>query len=180
MVNDILNLSKLESNITRIDKEDFDLISVINTIIHRFNIFSVTEDFKFVCNYPDSLIINADKAKIEQVIYNLISNAINYSLDKKKVYITILIKDKIRVNITDVGPGIKESDIDKIWDKYYKADKSHKRNTIGTGLGLSIVKNILELHQYKYGVISKKDKGTTFYFEFNNNQKKHKRQYKRS
>ena len=179
LVNDILNLSKLESNIDHLEKEEFDLISVINTITNRFKIFSVTEDFEFISNYPNSLIINADKAKIEQVIYNLISNAINYSLDKKKVYITVLVKNKIRVNITDIGPGIKEHDIDKIWDKYYKADKSHKRNTIGTGLGLSIVKNILELHKYKYGVISKKDKGTTFYFEIDRD-KKRKRQYKRS
>jgi len=179
LVNDILNLSKLESNIDHLDKEKFDLIEVINTIIHHFNIFSVTEDCKFICHYPKSIIIYADKAKIEQVIYNLISNAINYSLDKKKVYITILMKNNIKINITDIGPGIKNDEIDKIWDKYYKADKSHKRNTIGTGLGLSIVKNILELHNYKYGVISKKDKGTTFYFEIPYN-KKHKRQYKRS
>ena len=180
LVNDILELSKLESNIDYLQKEEFDLIGVINTIIHRFNIFSITEDCKFICNYPDSLFIYADKAKIEQVIYNLIGNAINYSLDKKKVYITILVKDKIRINITDIGSGIKKEEIDKIWDKYYKADKSHKRNTVGTGLGLSIVKNILELHKYKYGVISKKDKGTTFYFEIENKYKKNKRQYKRS
>lgn len=180
LVNDILNLSKLESNIDHLDKEDFDLIQVINTIIHRFKIFSITEDCEFICHYPESIIINADKIKIEQVIYNLISNAINYSLNTKKVYITVLVKDKIRVNITDVGPGIKSEEIDKIWDKYYKADKSHKRNTIGTGLGLSIVKNILELHKYKYGVISRKDKGTTFYFEINDSKKKHKRQHKRS
>ena len=180
LVNDILNLSKLESNIDHLDKEEFDLIQVVNTIIHRFKIFSVTEDCEFICHYPENVMINADKAKIEQVIYNLIGNAINYSLDKKKVYITILVKDKIRINITDIGPGIREKDIEKIWDKYYKADKSHKRNTIGTGLGLSIVKNILELHQYKYGVISKKDKGTTFYFEIDNTKKKKKKQYKRS
>ena len=65
----------------------------------------------------------------------------------------------------DTGHGIKQEDINNIWDKYYKVNKNHKRNTIGTGLGLSIVKNILELHSYKYGVISKKNKGTTFYFE---------------
>ena len=180
LVNDILNLSKLESNIDHLEKEEFDLIQVVNTIIHRFKIFSMTQDCEFICHYPESVIINADKAKIEQVIYNLISNAINYSFDTKKVYITILVKDKIRINITDIGPGIKTDEIDKIWDKYYKADKSHKRNTIGTGLGLSIVKNILELHKYKYGVISKKDKGTTFYFEIDNLKKKNKRQYKRS
>ena len=178
LVNDILELSKLESNMDHLEKGKFDLIEVINTIINRFKIFSITEDCEFVCYYPESVIISADKVKIEQVIYNLISNAINYSFDKKKVYITIIVKDKIRVSITDTGPGIKKDEVNKIWDKYYKADKSHKRNTIGTGLGLSIVKNILELHHYQYGVISKKDKGTTFYFEIDNKIKK--KQYKRS
>ena len=138
---------------------------MINTIINRFKIFSITQEYKFVFLSPKKLNIKADKQKMEQVIYNLISNAINYSDDDKKIYITILPRKNIRVNISDTGPGIKNEEIDKIWDKYYKALKNYKRNNIGTGLGLSIVKNIFEMHNYKYGVISKKDKGTTFYFE---------------
>ena len=127
----------------------------------------MTQDYEFVFLSPSEVIIKADKQKMEQVIYNLISNAINYSSDSKKIYITILPRKNIRVNISDTGPGIKKEDINKIWDKYYKAKKNHQRNTIGTGLGLSIVKNIFELHNYKYGVISKKNKGTTFFFEIN-------------
>ena len=165
LVNDILSLSKLENNIENINTEQFDLVGLINTIINRFKIFSITQDYKFNFYSPDKLIICADKIKIEQVIYNLISNAINYSENSKNIYITILPRRNIRVNISDTGKGIKKEDIDNIWNKYYKANKNHQRNTIGTGLGLSIVKNILELHSYKYGVISKKNKGTTFYFE---------------
>lgn len=165
LVNDILSLSKLENNIEVTVKEEFDLVKMIETIINRFKIFSITQEYEFVFLSPKEVIIKADKQKMEQVIYNLISNAINYSNDNKKIYITILPRKNIRVNISDTGPGIKKEDINKIWDKYYKAEKNHKRNTIGTGLGLSIVKNIFEIHNYKYGVISKKDKGTTFYFE---------------
>lgn len=165
LVNDILSLSKLETNIEKVDPVEFDLVRLIDTIINRFKIFTVTQEYQFIFLSPNKLMIKADKQKIEQVIYNLIGNAINYSEDSKKIYITILNRKNIRVNISDTGPGIKKEDINKIWDKYYKAQKNHKRNMIGTGLGLSIVKNILELHSYKYGVISKKNKGTTFFFE---------------
>ena len=165
LVNDILSLSKLENNMEKSFKEDFNLVDVIKTIINRFKIFSITEEYEFLFLSPKEVIIRADKQKMEQVIYNLIGNAINYSNKNKKIYITILPRENIRVNISDTGPGINKNDIDKIWDKYYRAEKKHKRNMVGTGLGLSIVKNIFEIHNYKYGVVSKKNKGTTFFFE---------------
>ena len=165
LVNDILNLSKLESNIESLNYEEFDLTKLINTIIERFKIYNLTEKYTFIVNTPKKAIIKADKQKIEQVIYNLIGNAINYTSDEKKIYINVYERNnQIRVSISDIGKGINKKDLKNIWDKYYKSDKNHRRNTIGTGLGLSIVKHIFQLHQYKYGVITKKNKGTTFYF----------------
>ena len=70
------------------------------------------------------------------------------------------------MNIKDTGKGIDEKDLKFIWDKYYKNEKNHQRNKMGTGLGLNICKSILIRHNFNYGVISKKGKGTTFYFEF--------------
>ena len=100
-----------------------------------------------------------------QVIYNLVNNAINYTGSDNKVEVKIEeLKNKYIVKIIDTGLGIKDEDIDLVWDKYYKNKKKHKRNLVGTGLGLSIVKNIFILHNYKYGVNSS-NKGTTFYFE---------------
>lgn len=166
LVNDILNLSKLETNIEKLNLEEFDLTKVINTILNRFKIFSYTKNFKFIFDYQDELIIKADKQKIEQVIYNLIGNAINYTGLDKFVYINVFNeKKKIRVEITDTGKGIKNEDINKVWDKYYKSEKKYKRQTIGTGIGLSIVKNIFILHGFTYGIISKENKGSTFWFE---------------
>ena len=107
----------------------------------------------------------SDKKKLEQVLYNLINNAINYTGEDNHITIKVSDKENILVEITDTGKGIKEEDIPYIWDKYYKNQKKHKRNLVGTGLGLSIVKNILEEHKYNYGVKSKVGKGTTFYFE---------------
>lgn len=170
LVNDILNLSKLESHIDKLDLEKFDLSDLIKTIIKRFQIYSLTEDFTFITRMPQKIMVNADKQKIEQVIYNLVGNAINYTSNKKKIYITIIERNnQYRVSISDIGRGINDRDIKNIWDKYYKSDKKHKRNTVGTGLGLSIVKHILEEHKCQYGVITKQNKGTTFYFYIEKN-----------
>ena len=110
-------------------------------------------------------MVIADQKKLNQVIYNLINNAINYTGEDKTVTIHVKKeKDSYLVEIMDTGKGIKKEDIAFIWDKYYKNDKNHRRNVVGTGLGLSIVKSILEAHHFKYGVKSIVNKGTTFYF----------------
>ena len=88
-------------------------------------------------------------------ILNYMNNNISKAYDIWNFY---------KVEIKDTGKGIKKEDLKHIWDKYYHSDKKHKRNNYGTGLGLSIVKNILQMHNYKYGVESS-DKGATFYFE---------------
>ncbi len=166
LVNDILSLSKLESNMDTLNLEKIDLIALINTILNRFKIFSYTKNYEFIFNYHEQLFINADKQKLEQVIYNLIGNAINYTGSDQKVYINVLNNKKnIRVEIKDTGKGIKKEEINKVWDKYYKSEKKYKRNTVGTGIGLSIVKNIFLLHNYQFGIISEENKGTTFWFE---------------
>ncbi len=165
LVNDILDLSKLQSDIEVINPEEFDLISLIDEILNRYKVFQELEDYKFIFNHKDKkIMVKADKIKIEQVIYNLVNNAINYTGDDKTVKINVTNNDGILVEIIDSGEGIKEEDIPYIWDKYYKNKKKHKRNLVGTGIGLSIVKNVLELHSYKYGVKSIRGKGSTFYF----------------
>ena len=165
LVNDILDLSATESGNTTLKLEEVDLIKLINQVIQRFKILSEKEKYQFIFIHPNSTIIKADYKRIYQVVYNLINNAINYTGEDKKIYINIEEnKYKYIVQIKDTGKGIKKEDLKHIWDKYYHSDKKHKRNSYGTGLGLSIVKNILQMHNYKYGVISS-DKGSTFYFE---------------
>ena len=89
----------------------------------------------------------------------------NYTGEDKKVYVKLIdIDDSVRLEVIDTGSGISKEDINYIWDKYYKVDKKYKRVIHGTGLGLSIVKNILTLHNFTYGVESKKGSGTKFYF----------------
>ena len=169
LVEDILELSKMQSNIENLNIEEFDLISLSEEILKKYNLYQETENYKFIFNHNEEKIkIAADKKKIQQVIYNLLNNAINYTGEDNTVTLNInKNKGKILVEIIDTGKGIKEEDIPYIWDKYYKNKKKHKRNLIGTGLGLSIVKNILEMHNYKYGVKTKQNEGTNFYFEIN-------------
>ena len=89
----------------------------------------------------------------------------NYTGKDKTVEIIIKEeKEGIKVLIKDTGKGIDKEKLNNIWEKYYTTNKNYKRNIIGTGLGLPIVKSILEKHKFKYGVESKKGKGTTFYF----------------
>lgn len=164
LVNDILDLSKLQSNAEELHIEKYDLINEIKTIVKRYDIIKETENYQFILDTPDKLIVKADKNKINQVIYNLINNAINYTGDDHKVTIHVT-KDKL-IEISDTGKGIKEEEINNIWNRYYKSDKKHQRNVVSTGLGLSIVKEILIKHGFQYGVKSS-SKGTTFYFKMN-------------
>ena len=166
LVNDILNLSKLEANKENLDITEFDLVNLIENIIKKYNIIKETENYNFVLKLPEKALVKGDVNKISQVIYNLVNNAINYTGDDLTVIIEIIENKKTyTVNIIDSGKGIKKEELNIIWDKYYKNEKNHKRSKVGTGVGLSIVKNILDKHNFKYGVISKVGKGTKFYFE---------------
>ena len=167
LVNDILDLSKMESTEEHLQLEEFDVIELIQEILKRYDVLIEKEKYHFeLITNQDKVVIKADKKKIEQVIYNLLNNAINYTGEDNKVIIKVTKNKTTKVEITDTGKGIKKEEIPYIWDKYYKNEKHHKRSRIGTGLGLSIVKKILEQHHYQYGVIST-SKGTTFYFETN-------------
>lgn len=165
LVNDILSLSKMQAKVDELKIEKFNLTELIENILKRYEYLEEQEGYKFILLQKEKVIISADKKKIEQVMYNLINNAINYVGEDKKVTINLEIeKEKVLVKVIDTGKGISPKDIPYIWDKYYKDSKKHKRDSIGTGLGLSIVKNILKLHHFEYGVKSVKKKGTTFYF----------------
>lgn len=165
LVNDILVLSKMQANAEVMNIEKFDLVLEIQEIVKRYEIIKETEEYHFELQLPKTAYVFADKNKLNQVIYNLINNAVNYTGADKVVKIRVTKeKDSYLVEIIDTGKGIKKEDIDLIWDKYYKNEKNHQRNVVGTGIGLSIVKTILEHHHFQYGVKSQKNKGSNFYF----------------
>ena len=173
LVNDVLDLSKLQSGSESLNIKEYDLIKSINEILKKYDIIKETEDYKFILNMPSKAMVKADKSKIEQVLYNLLNNAINYTGKDLVVKIKVTEnKNDYLVEIIDTGRGIDEKDIQLIWTKYYKKGKAHRRNVTGTGLGLSIVKNILTDHNFEYGVKSKKNKGSNFYFNIEKAKKK--------
>ena len=166
LVGDILALSKMQANSDVVNKETFSLNAEIDAIVKKYDILKINENYKIEVDMPKNCVVVADKSKINQVIYNLVNNAINYTGNDKKVIVRVTdVRKSYLVEIIDSGKGIAKEDLEHIWDKYYKNDKNHQRNILGTGLGLSIVKNILELHNFEYGVKSEKGKGTTFYFK---------------
>ncbi len=165
LVGDLLELSKIQSDVDSLHLEVFDLNTLILNILDKFKYLEETKGYQFIYENKKELRVLADIRKIEQVVYNLIGNAINYVGKDKMVLVSVIeTSNAYKVCITDHGKGIEKEKIDLIWDKYYKVDKTHQRNTYGTGLGLSIVKNILVKHNYEYGVESIKKKGSTFYF----------------
>lgn len=166
LVNDILDLSRMQSNADTLNIAKFDLSKEITNIVNKYQIIKEAEKYTINVDMPKEMIVKADKKKINQVIYNLINNAINYTGDDKKVSVKVTKHKKYYlVEIIDTGKGIKADEIPYIWNKYYKKEKKHQRNVVSTGLGLSIVKQILELHDYEYGVQSEVGKGSTFYFK---------------
>lgn len=165
LVNDMLDLSKLEKGGQPLNYTTFDINSKLHDIIERYKGISKVMGYKI--NFTDNtpVLVKCDIVKIEQVIYNLVNNAINYTGDDKQVYITQTIEDDyVKITVTDTGKGISEDNIHQIFDKYYRCEKT-KREVIGTGLGLSIVKAILKKHNFPFGVQSKIGIGTSFWFK---------------
>lgn len=166
LVNDVLELSKIQSGTQKLTIEQFDLEKFVKNIIKRYDIMSENKKYKFKVSINKNIIVSADRKRIEQVMYNLINNAINYTGDDKKIIINALVlENTVRIEVKDTGKGIDKEELENIWDKYYKIDKTHSREQVGSGVGLSIVKNILINHNCNYGVESIKGNGTTFYFE---------------
>lgn len=166
LVNDMLDLSKLKSGKIEIDREIYSLTESIEDIFTRYAKLREQEGYNIKFIADKNAFVNADPVKIGQVIYNFINNAINHCGNDKTVIVTQKVyMNKVRIEVEDHGEGIDQDKIEYIWDRYYKVDKKHKRDVIGTGLGLSIVKNILELHNARFGVRSKVNQGSVFWFE---------------
>lgn len=166
LVNDLLDLSKLQENKIELHIQDFDLTQLIQTVLYRYEKFMTQDGFDIQFQPAESVRVNADPDRLGQVLYNFINNAINYSLDDKRIVIRQRINgNRVRVEVEDHGEGISEDKLNYIWDRYYKVDKTHKRSSAGSGIGLAIVREILELHHAQYGVRSEVGQGSVFWFE---------------
>ena len=164
LVNDILVLSRLQAGAESLEIEKFDLNFLVRDCLTRYDIYK-EDGYEFVYSFNgQSAMIEADKKRMQQVIYNLINNAVQYTGDDKKIFIDVSESKKwIIFSVRDTGKGMKKEEIRHIWDKYYKIDKKYKRSTVGSGIGLSIVKTICENHKFLYGVDTEVNHGSKFW-----------------
>lgn len=166
LTSNILTLNELDPRTVRLDKTAFDLNSIIRHTIETMEGNCKKKGIKFSLTFAGTEeMVYADKGKIEQVIYNLIDNAIKFSHDNSYIYITVREKgEKAHISIKDTGAGIAKENIDKIWNRFYKSDTSRGRDKKGSGLGLSITKEIIQAHNEQIDVISTIGVGTEFIF----------------
>lgn len=163
LVNELLILNRLDRDKIKLNKENINLYFLLEGIIEELNIKAKEKNINIICDVEKNIYINVDESLIIRVFINLISNAIKYSNSNSNSYIKIsCTEDESTTNIMveDNGIGIKEENIDKIWDKFYQENSA--RDNEGLGLGLSIVKWIILKHGATIKVDSKKDKGTKF------------------
>ena len=170
LVNDLLDISRIQSGTQTLDLSDFNLTETVKEVIGRFSKLTDADGYTISFDCDCDVVVRADHSRILQVIYNFINNAITHAGADKAVFVSqrvLTASDgrRVRIEVTDNGEGIPPESIPYIWDRYYKVDKLHRRTLMGSGLGLSIVKGILELHHAEYGVISREGEGSTFWFE---------------
>lgn len=168
LVNDLLDLSRLQENKIRLEKTIFDLSAMLDQQLKKYDVYTYQEGFNIEHYLLGEVLINVDLKRMEQVFNNFMTNAINYSGKNKHIVVRETLSQdgsEVKVEIQDFGEGIAKDKINDIWDRYYKIDKEHIRAVQGSGIGLSIVKQVLELHGFKYGVISDEGKGSTFWFK---------------
>jgi signal transduction histidine kinase len=166
LVNDILDISKLQSGMMNLNSNEYNFSASIRTILERYAKLIEQDGLIIRFEYENDIFVKADELKISQVVYNLVNNAITYAGKDKTVTVRqTQYENKVKLEVIDKGEGIPEEKLKDIWERYYKVDKDHKRAQIGTGLGLSIVKTILEMHKAQFGVKSDVNNGSTFWFE---------------
>jgi len=165
LVSDMLDLSKLERGDQNLNYSEFNIKELLEDITARYKGLSDKQEYDITFEADEDVTVRCDLVKIQQVIYNLINNAVNYTGEDKKVTVRQINKpDAVRIEVVDTGEGIAADKIQLIFEKYYRSE-NHKREVVGSGLGLSIVKAILKKHSYNFGVFSSIGKGSTFWFE---------------
>ncbi|MDD4202281.1 MAG: ATP-binding protein [Candidatus Omnitrophica bacterium] len=165
LINDLLELSKIESAVQNIQKEQVEIIDVISNVVEFFDkkIKEKKADIKIELN--DVKTVFAEKRYLLLVMTNLIDNAVKYSFEKGIIRITAERKQKyISVSVSDKGIGIAEEHLNRLFERFYRADRSRSKEIGGTGLGLAIVKHIVKAHGGEVSVSSQLGKGSTFSF----------------
>ncbi len=168
LVQDLLTLSQIETGEIKMHFEDFDIKALTEEVIEQFENKAEKKKIRilFRKNTPDEVIVHGDWQRINQVMTNLISNAVKYSNDKSTITVGFRVDEKyVETTVEDTGEGIPAKDVHRIFERFYRVDKSRSREKGGTGLGLAIVKHIMEGHNSRVTVKSEPGKGSEFSFK---------------
>lgn len=165
LIDDLLQLSKLEDRRTIINKQPVDLTSVILNTINMFEVRANEKNIALTTDIPDNLpMVPCEQGFLAQVIINLVDNAIKYTLADGKVEVKVTYnKDEVKVAVSDTGIGIPQENLPRVFERFYRVDKARSREQGGTGLGLAISKHIVEAHGGKIMATSNQE-GSTFSF----------------
>jgi len=161
-------ISKLETGDLHLEFSEFNIVKLIQNVFDLLEMKASQKDIllMFDQKYFKPILVMGDEEKIQQLVINLIVNSIKYGKEKGTTEVSIdeLTNDKIIVRITDNGEGIEKQNISRLFERFYRVDKSGSRTEGGSGLGLSIVKHIIEAHDEKIYVDSKFGQGSEFSF----------------
>ena len=164
MVRKLLTLNQLEFGNDQVTMERFDITQLVKGVISGMKLLIEDKGASVTINTDEPVYVWGDEFKIEEVVTNYMSNALNHLDYDKKIDVRIIRENGlVRVSVFNTGNPIPEGDIDKIWDKFYKVDKARTREYGGSGIGLSIVKAIMESHNQQCGVKNYED-GVQFWF----------------
>lgn len=165
LVNDLLDLARMEAGHLTLHHEQVPLKPYIERIIYKFQALAKEKGVHLLVEMNDELIVSFDPDRIEQVLTNLIDNALRHTDEGREVRVIVDADEEVvRISVQDSGSGIPEEDLPFVFERFYKADKARTRGRSGTGLGLAIAKNIVEAHKGTITVHSKLGEGTTFTF----------------
>ncbi len=167
IVGDLDIISRLDSGEVKIEFENFDMVQLVREVFElqemRAQKGGITLEWKTRPNKP--VPVHADRERIQEVMVNLVVNSIKYGSEKGCTSVDLIdMEDRIMVEVSDNGLGIPNADLPRIFERFYRVDKSRSRNQGGTGLGLAIVKHIIEAHNQTVNVRSKEGQGTVFNF----------------
>ncbi|MFD2916644.1 sensor histidine kinase [Psychroserpens luteus] len=168
IVNDLDMITKLEVGDLQLNIEEFDIVELVESVFDLLEMKAAKKKISLIfdIDYNEPIMVSADKERIQQVLSNLIVNSIKYGEDKGTTEVSIenLIKNKVIVRVTDNGEGISKANIPRLFERFFRVDKSGNRKVGGSGLGLSIVKHIIEAHDEKIYVESELGVGSEFSF----------------
>ena len=166
LTGDLLTLNEFDTKELMLNKSEFDIQEIIKGTAASFEAVCTPKHISVeLLLMPSPVIVYADRRKIQQVLYNLIDNAIKFSENESSITIEVSIRnEKAFISVKDHGIGIPRKEQNKIWERFYKSDLSRGRDKKGTGLGLSIVREIIQAHDEHINVISTEGVGTEFIF----------------